>query len=91
MSNHPDQADFGFEFHTKESLQTMTSEIVEIRKNAKGGLILTLSNKQVWQQSDGQTLFLDEGDRIIITRGALSAFYLTKDSKGRRYKFARVQ
>ncbi|TNF86730.1 MAG: hypothetical protein EP301_08120 [Gammaproteobacteria bacterium] len=82
---------FGFEFDVKDALQSVTSDITEVRKNAKGALVLTLANGQVWQQSDGQTLFLDEGDSVTISRGALSAFYLTKDGKGRRYKFARAR
>ena len=82
---------FGFEFDVKDALQSVTSDITAVRKNAKGGLVLTLANGQVWQQSDGQTLFLDDGDSVTITRGALSAFYLTKEGKGRRYKFARAE
>jgi hypothetical protein len=82
---------FGFEFDVKDALQSVTSDVTEVRKNAKGGLVLTLANGQIWQQSDGQTLFMDEGDSVTITRGALSAFYLTRDGKGRRYKFARAQ
>lgn len=86
-----EEEEFGFEFDVKDALQSVTSDVTEVRKNAKGGLVLTLVNGQVWQQSDGQTLFMDEGDTVTITRGAFSAFYLTKDGKGRRYKFARVQ
>ena len=87
----PEGTDFGFEYDVKDATQSMISDVNQVRKNAKGGLVLTLGNGQVWQQSDGQTLFLDEGDSVTITRGALSAFYLSKDGKGRRYKFARVQ
>ena len=85
------EEEFGFEFDVKDALQSVTSDITEVRKNAKGGLVLTLANGQVWQQSDGQTLFLDPGDNVTISRGALSAFYLTKDGKGRRYKFSRAR
>lgn len=86
-----EEAEFGFEFDVKDALQSVTSDITRVQKNAMGGLVLTLANGQVWQQNDGQTLFLDEGDSVTITRGALSAFYLTRDGKGRRYKFSRVQ
>ena len=86
-----EEAEFGFEFDVKDALQSVTSDISRVQKNAMGGLVLTLANGQVWQQNDGQTLFLDEGDSVTITRGALSAFYLTRDGKGRRYKFSRVQ
>ncbi len=86
-----EEAEFGFEFDVKDALDSVTSDVNEIRKNAKGGLVLTLANDQVWQQNDGQLLFLDEGDSVTITRGALSAFYLMKEGKGRRYKFTRVR
>jgi hypothetical protein len=86
-----EEAEFGFEFDVKDALQSVTSDVTRVQKNAMGGLVLTLANGQVWQQNDGQTLFLDEGDSVTITRGALSAFYLTRDGKGRRYKFTRVQ
>ena len=86
-----EEEEFGLELDVKDALQSVTSEVTAERANAKGGLVLTLANGQVWQQMDGQKLFLDVGDTVTIERGALSAFYLTRDGKGRRYKFSRVQ
>lgn len=82
---------FGFEFSVKDAPESLISTIADVRKNAKGGLVLTLANDQIWQQSDSQRLFLDAGDSVTIYRGAFSAFYLAVDGKGRRYRFARVE
>lgn len=85
------EENFGLEFSVKDAPQKLTSEIVAVRKNAKGGVILSLANDQVWQQSGMERLFLDEGQSVTIHRGAFSAFYLAVNDKGRRYRFARVK
>jgi hypothetical protein len=85
------EGNFGFEFSVKDAAESLESEVTEVRKNAKGGLVVTLANGQVWQQTDSQRLFLSDGDSVTLYRGAFSAFYLAVDGKGRRYRFARVK
>ena len=85
------EGNFGFEFSVKDAPESLESEVTGVQRNAKGGLVVTLANEQVWQQTDSQRLFLSEGDSITLYRGAFSAFYLAVDGKGRRYRFARVK
>jgi len=87
----PASDDFGQEFNVNEKAQTMTSSVIEVRKNAKGGLVLTLANDHVWQQSGSERLFVKEGQNVTVHRGAFSAFYLSVEGNGRRYRFARVR
>ena len=82
---------FGLEYDVKDAQQQIVSTVVAVRKNAKGGLVVTLANDQIWQQSGSERLYLDEGDPVTIHRGALSAFFLSVDDKGRRYRFSRVR
>ncbi len=84
------EENFGYEFSVKDVPEKLTSTVVSVRKNAKGGLVVTLANGQVWQQSGTERLFLDAGESVTILRGAFSAFYLVVNDKGRRYRFARV-
>ena len=45
---------FGFEFAVKDALQEISSLVVAVRKNARGGQVLTLENEQMWQQANKQ-------------------------------------
>ena len=65
------------------------AEIVDIKKNARKRYILTLSNGHVWNQADNESLRLKVGQTIYVERGALGAFYLSKDSVNRRIRVKR--
>jgi len=85
------EAEFGFEDHVKGAPNRLTGSVTETARNAKGGLIITLDNGQVWQQTGGERLFLDPGDTVYLFRGAMSAFYLSLSTSGRRYRVSRIR
>ena len=88
----PSSADSSFGMENKrpaESQDKIYAEIVEIKQNPRKRYILTLSNGHVWNQTDGESLRLKVGQTIYIERGALGAFYLSKDSANRRIRVKR--
>ncbi|MCB1686403.1 MAG: hypothetical protein R3E82_09755 [Pseudomonadales bacterium] len=86
------EADFGVEHHqSNKSTSEITSAVVRIERNALGGLVLTLENDQVWQQSDRSRIQVEVGDRVTISRGALSAFHLRVNDGQKRARFNRAR
>lgn len=87
-----EEAEFGVEHHqSNKSTSEMTSGVVRLERNALGGLVLTLENDQVWQQSDRSRIQIEVGDQVTISRGALSAFYLRVNAGQKRARFNRVR
>lgn len=84
-------AEFGFEDHLKDAPKQLISTVTLTDRNAKGGLVVSLANGQVWQQTGGERLFLNPGDTIYLFRGAMSAFYLSTSATGRRYRVSRLR
>lgn len=85
------EADFGLEYSAPNAPAQLTGTVAEVQRDPRGGLILLLSNDQVWQQTGSERLFIDAGDTVFIHRGAMTAFYLSTSANGRRYRFARVR
>ena len=87
-----EEAQFGVEHHqSNKSTSEISAVVTALDRNAVGGLVLTLDNDQIWQQSDRVRIQVPVGTRVIISRGAMSAFYLRIDGSSRRVRFARVR
>lgn len=85
-------SDFGMENRPKNNaIDKLYASIVGIKKSARKRYVLTLDNGQVWNQTDNETLMLKEGQMIYVERGALGAFYLSKDSVNRRIRVKRAK
>lgn len=85
------EAEFGFEDRVENVPSQLVGRVTRTDRNAKGGLVVTLANGQVWQQTGGERLFMDPGDTVYLFRGAMSAFYLSTSPNGRRYRISRVR
>lgn len=88
-----EQDKFGLEHKrdTQEELDELTSVITGIKENPYGKLVVSLSNGQVWQQTDDARLNLDEGMEIQLKRGFLSAFFMSREGISTRIRVKRIK
>ena len=85
-------ADFGMENQVPtERKDKIYAEIANIDKGPRKRYIITLSNGHVWKQTDGESLRLKVGQTVYIERGALGAFYLSKESANKRIRVKRAK
>jgi len=75
----------------RDELKQITAQVVSLKRQEDGGLVLTLDNDQVWRQQDSDShLFVETGDSITISRASLGTFRIT-DTRGRSARFKRVR
>lgn len=59
------------------ALKRIESKVAKLETRARGRLVVTLENEQVWEQlNPDSTFMLELGDPVTIKTGALGAFYL---------------
>ncbi|BDX08563.1 hypothetical protein [Planctobacterium marinum] len=87
------QNSFGLEQQLAERKSAEASElrsvVGKIEKNPHGKLIITLQDGQVWRQTDSERMSLSVGDSIVISRGLLGAFYLSKQGNNQNIRVKR--
>ena len=71
--------------------ESITSMISSVKKAPYGELIITLENNQQWRQIGSDSLRLDEGDTVIISRGVFNSFLLKKADQNRSIRVKRTQ
>ena len=71
--------------------ESITSKISSVKKAPYGELIITLENNQQWRQIGSDSLRLDEGDTVIISRGVFNSFLLKKADQNRSIRVKRTQ
>ncbi|MBU2869559.1 hypothetical protein [Colwellia sp. E2M01] len=72
-------------------IKKVTLTISDLSKNPYGKWIIYFENQQKWQQKDSNQLSLKVGQRVTLTKGALSAIYLQKENTTKRIKVKRLQ
>lgn len=65
--------------------------ISELSRMASGKLAIELENGQLWRQTTSSSMRLSEGDVVVIRRGSLGSFKLTKAGTKRSMKVKRVK
>lgn len=75
----------------EEENSNMFSEIDKVKALHYGKLALTLTNGQVWHQTDSNKLLLEAGDKVELIEGMLSAIYLRKDGFNKRIRVKRIK
>lgn len=71
--------------------ESITSMISSVKKAPYGELIITLENNQQWRQIGSDSLRLDKGDTVIISRGMFNSFLLKKADQNRSIRVKRTQ
>jgi hypothetical protein len=70
---------------------SISSTISQLTKTSRGQWKLTFDNGQKWQQKDTAKLKLKQGDKVTLTKGALSAVFLQKENMNKRIKVKRLK
>ena len=60
----------------RTELKSITAHVTSLRETQRSGAVLDLDNGQKWQQLGTEDLMLKVGDRVTISRGAFSSFWL---------------
>lgn len=83
---------FGFEHIEREETQTERLNVVvrEREEDLYGKWRITLTNGQVWKQTDSR-YFSWDGDAYYIERGALNSFFFGREGSNRRMRVQRVK
>ncbi|TYK66602.1 hypothetical protein [Colwellia echini] len=80
---------------TSDELAKQVNSIVltisALSKDPYGKWTIIFENGQKWQQKDSFQLTLTVGQRVMLTKGALSAVYLQKENSNKRIKVKRLQ
>jgi hypothetical protein len=84
-------ADFGQEQRRLTKLDELTAQIHSVKRDKLKKLVITLSNNQVWKQTDSAMLDLKTGDQIVIKRAALGSFLLGKANVNTKIRVKRQQ
>jgi hypothetical protein len=71
-----------------EEIQTSITGLVE---DSRGYLTITLSNEQVWRQTESSRFGLKKGQTVIIEKGAFQSYYLSKPNNNRRIRVKRIK
>lgn len=74
-----------------KEVTSITLTISSLTKNGHGKWNITFDNGQKWQQKDSVRLNLKVGQRVVLTKGALSAVYLQKEHTKKRIKVKRLK
>ncbi len=73
-----------------ERLKRLQATVAELRQTPSRKWIVTLSNDQVWAQTDTARLNLKAGDEVEIRAGSLGSHYLRRLKGGRQIPVKRI-
>jgi hypothetical protein len=95
--NAQQESDFAKE-HLKKTSKAREDEVdhleltvSKLKKLIRGEWKIYFGNNQIWQQKDTAKIRLKVGDRVIIEKGAMTAFYLKKVDTNNRIRVKRIQ
>ncbi|GLP97440.1 hypothetical protein [Paraferrimonas sedimenticola] len=75
----------------KPKEESITATIVSTKRDAYKRYRITLDNGQVWKQRETVRFSLREGQEVIIRRGLVGNYYLTKSGGGKKISVNRVK
>jgi hypothetical protein len=85
---------FGAESMSKagdNEVEEMQMSVTDLVEDSRGYVTVTLSNEQVWRQTESTRFRLQKGELVIIERGAFQSFYLSKPNNNRRIRVKRIK
>ncbi|MDC8832166.1 hypothetical protein [Alteromonas gilva] len=94
--NTPAQSDKVSEFGLApkkpvDQIERIASVIASIEDGPRDTRYVHLQDGSVWKQTDSTRMRLKEGQEVYVERGALGAFYLSRENVNRRIKVKRIQ
>ena len=85
------EARFGKPVVRQDEPEEIAARVVDLDKTAYNKLLVTLDNKQVWQQLDSSRLRLTVDDVVTIRASSLRSFQLRKASGGKSIRVKRIR
>ena len=85
---------FGAESMSKtrdNELEEIQMSVTDLVEDSRGYVTVTLSNEQVWRQTESTRFRLQKGELVIIEKGAFQSFYLSKPNNNRRIRVKRIR
>lgn len=85
---------FGSEFLSndeQDEIDEIQTRIISVSKDAKGYATITLSNNQIWRQTETSRFSIKENDFISIEKGVFGAYYLSKSDNNRQLRVQRIE
>lgn len=74
-----------------ETADELTAQVTAVRRGPDRLYVITLENGQVWRQAEAASFVIRAGDSAEIEAGALGAYYLRRNGKGRAIRVKRVE
>jgi hypothetical protein len=74
-----------------EAPEELASKITAAQLTADRRYVISLENGQVWRQEEAVSFRIRAGDTAEIKAGALGAYYLRRNGKGRAVRVTRVE
>ncbi|KGJ97494.1 hypothetical protein [Colwellia psychrerythraea] len=74
-----------------KEINSITLVISKLTKSVRGQWKITFENGQRWQQQDASRIKLKQGNRVILTKGALGSVYMQKENTNKRIKVKRLK
>ncbi|TWX66279.1 hypothetical protein ESZ36_15515 [Colwellia demingiae] len=72
-------------------INSITLTISKLSKTPYGQWKITFENGQKWQQKDSYKLSLKTGQRVVLTKGAITSVFLQKENTKKRIKVKRLK
>jgi len=72
-------------------INAITLTISKLSKTPYGQWKITFENGQKWQQKDNYKLSLKTGQRVVLTKGAITSVFLQKENTNKRIKVKRLK
>ncbi len=66
------------------------SKVTNVKRDSRDYATFTLSNGQIWRQTEGSQLRIRTGDDITIEQGVFSSYYMSKPGNNRQVRVTRV-
>lgn len=85
--------EFGLEHKpkTEKLADSIVANVLSIKKNPYKKYIITLDNAHVWKQSDSTKLKISVGEAVIVKRGSLGSFFMSKEGTNKRLRVKRLK
>lgn len=71
--------------------EEILASITKLVRNARDYATITLSNGQVWRQSEVSNISLKENNMVTVRKGALGVYYLSKTTSKRKLRVKRIK
>ena len=82
---------FGFQKTIEADIEKLYFKVAEINTNPYGAFTITLTNGQVWKQTESDRYRINKGQTIYIEKGALSSFLLGTDDRNSTTRVKRIK